>query len=159
MNLSTTTFRLEDNMKHIMLFLAILVIAISSCQTSPQPIARSTQVSIGPATQTLADDFRAAGANVAAGIRLTQPFFSVGGIVLTVNGEDLQVFEYPDEATVQADADAISPDANIINDEELAWIAPPHFYRRGNLMILYIGDDPATLRLTEQVVGEQFAGY
>jgi len=146
-------------MKPITLFLAILVIAISACQTQPQSSINPTLAPIGPATQTLADDFRAAGANVATGIRLTQPFFSVGGIVLTVNGEDLQVFEYPDEAAVQADADSISPDANIINDEELAWIAPPHFYRRGNLMILYIGDDPATLRLSEQVIGEQFAGY
>lgn len=146
-------------MKHVINFLAILFISISACSPQPAATTKPTQVSTGPATQSLADEFRAAGANVAFSIRLTQPFFSVGGIVLTVNGEDLQVFEYPDEASVQADADAISPDANVINGEDMAWIAPPHFYSRANLMILYMGDNADTLLLIEQVIGEQFAGH
>lgn len=159
MNISKTVFLRENKMKHTILFLTILIVAISACQSQPRPATSPTQVTTGPATQSLADEFLAAGANVAFSIRLTQPFFSVGGIVLTVNGEDLQVFEYPDEATVQADVDAISPDANIINDEDMAWIAPPHFYRRGILMILYMGDNTDTLLLIEQVIGEQFAGH
>ncbi|MCH7662887.1 MAG: hypothetical protein IH859_03345 [Chloroflexi bacterium] len=141
-----------------LVFLAITLSA-SACQSQPQVPPTDTQLPLGPATQVFADDLRAAGANVTTGIRLTQPFFSVGGIVLTVNGEDLHVFEYPDEASAQSDAALISPDANTINGEEMAWLAPPHFYRRGNLMILYMGDDPATLNLTEQIVGKQFAGY
>ena len=139
--------------------LAILAITISTCQSQPQVPPADTKVPLGPATQVFADELRAAGATVTTSIRLTQPFFSVGGIVLTVDGEDLQVFEYPDEASAQVDAAAISPDANMIDGEEMGWLAPPHFYRRGNLMILYMGDDQATLNLTEQIVGEQYAGY
>ena len=93
--------------------LAILAITISTCQSQPQVAPSDTQALLGPATQVFADELRAAGANVTTSIRLTQPFFSVGGIVLTVNGEDLQVFEYPDEVSAQVDEAAISPDANM----------------------------------------------
>lgn len=139
--------------------LVILSLLIVSCKTQPLATPRPTQVPLGPESQALAEEFRSAGATADFGIRLTQPFFSVGGIVLTINGEDLQVFEYPDAALVQQDADNISADANTINGESMAWIAPPHFYKRGNLMILYIGDNQDTTDLANQVLGEQFAGY
>ena len=38
------------------------------------------------------------------------------------------------------------------------WMATPHFYRRGSLIVLYVGDDVATLQLLRDVAGPQFAG-
>lgn len=137
----------------------IFMLLDAACKTQPLPTPPPSEIPLGPATQTLAEEFRSAGANAAFGIRLTQPFFSVEGIVLTINGEDLQVFEYPDANLLQQDADMISSDANTINGESMAWIAPPHFYQRDNLMVLYIGDNQETIDLAIQVIGEQFAGY
>lgn len=142
-----------------LLLSTLVMLLLVACQTQPQVNMQATQISVGPELQTLGDKFSAAGAMVSYGIRLSQPFFSVGGIVLTVNGEDLQVFEYPDANMAQQDADNISSDANTINGESMAWIAPPHFYIQGNLIILYIGDNQAMLDLASQIIAEQFAGY
>lgn len=142
------------------LLLSILLFTLSACQSQPEQVADvASQLEMGPATQTFMDNLRATGATVSTTIEVTQPFFSVGGIVVRVNGEDLQVFEYPDVASAKADADVISADANNIDGEEYAWIAPPHFYLSGNLMVLYIGDNANTVSLTEEIIGQQFAGY
>jgi hypothetical protein len=35
---------------------------------------------------------------------------------------------------------------------------PPHFYRSGRLIVLYVRDDAAVLLALESVLGTQFAG-
>lgn len=37
-------------------------------------------------------------------------------------------------------------------------MATPHFYRSGNVIALYVGDDAATLAALERALGPQFAG-
>ena len=44
----------------------------------------------------LVDNLRATGANIQPAGDITQPFFSVKGLFITVNGSDVQVFEYAD---------------------------------------------------------------
>ncbi len=75
------------------------------------------QVPLSPAAQEFSDDLRPAGANVTTSTRLTQPIFSVGRIVLKVNGEDMRLIAYPNEASARVDAAVISQDASIINCE------------------------------------------
>ena len=41
---------------------------------------------------------------------------------------------------------------------QVDWVAKPHFYRSGTLIILYVGDDAATRQLLSAVVGPAFAG-
>ena len=40
----------------------------------------------------------------------------------------------------------------------ISWIAPPHFYQVGRLIVFYIGSDQPTLDLLTAVLGPQFAG-
>ena len=51
----------------------------------------------------LIDDLRGAGADVAPSSDIIQPFFGVTGQVLTVNGNDVQVFEFPSVDAAQAE--------------------------------------------------------
>ena len=140
------------------IFFIILIIAfLTSCQN--QTASNPSGPQLGAAGTALFDDLTDAGGDVTTGIGLTQPFFSVPGIVISVSGEDLQVFEYADAAAAARDVEGISADASTINGEAMAWIAPPHFYQHGSLIILYIGDNGATLTLLQQIVGEQFAGH
>lgn len=140
-------------------FILILTVSfLASCQSQDQP--QPPGAKLGPAGQIFFDELAASGEEVKTGIGgLTQPFFSVPGIVITISGEDLQVYEYADTTAAAKDTEGISADAGTINGESMAWIAPPHFYQHGSLIILYIGDDEATLELLESIVGEQFAGF
>ena len=114
----------------------------------------------GPVTDyvSLFDNLRAAGATVEPAGDISQPFFSVNGLVITVNNSDVQVFEYADAATADTEAALVSPDGSSIGTTMVSWVATPHFYKTGKLIVLYVGDDTAVQNMLEDVLGSQFAG-
>lgn len=114
----------------------------------------------GPVTDyvSLIDQLRAAGATVESAGAVSQPFFSVKGQVIKVNGEDVQVFEYTDAAAAEAEAATVSPDGGSIGTSMVTWVAAPHFYKTGKLIVLYIGNNQTTLAALETALGPQFTG-
>jgi len=106
----------------------------------------------------LIDNLRAAGATVDPAGDVSQPFFSVKGQVIKVNGEDVQAFEYIDKATAEAEAGLVSPDGSSIGTSMVSWIAPPHFYKAGKIIAIYVGENNEVTNLLEEVIGSQFAG-
>ena len=101
-----------------------------------------------------------AGATVERGEPVFQPFFDVEGRILRVNGADVQVFEYPDEAAAALDAARIAPDGSGLGPPTptlVTWVAAPHWYRSGRLIVLYVGEDRAILDLLARVLGPPFA--
>jgi hypothetical protein len=81
----------------------------------------------------------------------------VAAQVLSVDGASVQVFELDDEERARAQAARIAPDASRVGSTPLAWPAPPHFYRAGRAIVLYMGDDPRVLAHLAQVLGEPIA--
>ncbi len=114
----------------------------------------------GPVTDyvSLIDNLRAAGAIVEPAGEVSQPFFSVNGQVITVNNGDVQVFEYADTAAADAEAAFVSADGSSVGTTMISWVAPPHFYKTGRLIVLYVGDNTAVINVLEAVLGSQFAG-
>ena len=86
--------------------------------------------------------------------RVSQPFFSVKGRILMVNDQALQVFEFSNAARAAAETKRVGATATV----SAAWIAPPHFYHRGKLIVLYVGGDQSILKILTMVLGPQFAG-
>lgn len=91
-------------------------------------------------------------------MEIPQPFFSVSGRVIGLNGANLQVFEYGDEASAQAEAAQIFPDGSTVGTNMITWVDTPHFWLAGRLIVLYVGNDPAALATLEAVLGVQIAG-
>ena len=106
----------------------------------------------------LIDHMRAAGAIVEPSGEISQPFFSVKAQVITVNGGDVQVFEYADIDDAEAEAGLVSPDDSSIGTSMVNWVATPHFYKSGKLLVLYVGDDTTIIDALEAVLDAQFAG-
>jgi len=71
---------------------------------------------------------------------------------------DVQVFEYPSAGAAQADARQIRPDGSGTATTMVDWIAPPHFFLRGRVLVLYVGNDPPAINVLKSVLGPQFAG-
>ncbi|MEE9248962.1 MAG: hypothetical protein V3U79_09730, partial [Dehalococcoidia bacterium] len=92
------------------------------------------------------------------GDSITQPFFSVPGRLMGVNGSEVQVFEYPSMKEAQSEADQVALDGSSVGTAMVFWVAGPHFYMSGTLIVLYVGDDAALQTLLEEVLGPQFAG-
>jgi len=101
---------------------------------------------------------RAPGLTVKRGGRISQPFFSVRGSILTVNGEEVQVFEYANARVAEKDAKKVSARGNDVGMSMPMWIAPPHFYKSGRLIVLYLGESPSVIKGLEGALGPQFAG-
>ena len=52
----------------------------------------------------------------------------------------------------------LSPDGGSIGISMVDWIAPPNFYKVGQLIVLYIGTNTSLLKVLESTLGAQFAG-
>ncbi len=106
----------------------------------------------------LLEHLRQAGLTVQAGGQVRQPFFGVPGQIMTIGGEDAQVFAYASEEAAAQDAAKVSADGGTIGTIAVNWVAPPHFYHRGSLLVLYVGSDSAVQKALAAALGPQFAG-
>ena len=106
----------------------------------------------------LLENLRGAGFSVETVAAAEQPFLSVEGKLLNVGGEDVQVFQYPHEAAADAQAALVSPDGSTVGTSKPHWVGTPHFYKRGTLLVLYLGNEVKVLKALNFVLGQQFAG-
>ena len=145
--------------------LAMLCVA-SAPLTDGQTKSRKKRVASAELTQTqrrranriyasLFGQLRAQGAKVKpSSERVSQPFFSVKGRILMIDGQAAQVFAFANAATAAAEARRVGARATT----SAAWIAPPHFFHGGKLIVLYVGGDQSILKILTAVLGPQFAG-
>lgn len=103
-----------------------------------------------------------AGAKPVPQENINHQFLSVPGKVVMLGSQHVQVFEYRDRASADADGQRFSPDGAWFDRDGIPtlvnWIATPHLYRTGKLLIVYVGDDVEMLSLLEITVGQEFAG-
>jgi hypothetical protein len=114
----------------------------------------------GPVTDyaSLVKSLRAVGVGATAAGEVDQPFFSITGRMIKVHGEDVQVFQYAHADGANAEAAQISPDGRAIGTRKIHWIGSPHFFKKGKLLVLYVGDKGKVLASLGAVLGQQFAG-
>jgi hypothetical protein len=127
----------------------------------PEGVGRSGLVSD---RASLEDALAAAGLTVEPVDAVEQPFLQPeSGIVLGLSGGDLrqpaqiQVFEYEDTESAADDAAQVGPDGNP-STMMISWMATPHFYQAGQLIVLYVGDDQVVVDLLTDLLGPPFAG-
>ncbi len=90
-------------------------------------------------------------------------FFGFAPSVLLVDGQSVQVNEFQSVRDAETAAGFVSADGTgyaapgepVVS---VQWIATPHFYRLGNTIAIYPGDDVDILLALEYVSGGQFAG-
>lgn len=121
----------------------------------------------GMSYSTFRDDLRARGAAVQEQGRGSQPFLNGADHRLTVNGAVVDAFEYSTVVGASLDAARISRDGSTINPGVgplggsatiVDFIAPPHWFQSGRIIVLYVGRDNNVLTLLRAALGAQFAG-
>lgn len=127
----------------------------ASCDNS-----RTTVSHGGPACDyvSFVDQLRANGAPVTPTGSIDRSFFAVGGYTLTADSESMQVYEYATRDAMEHDAALVSADGYTIGTTKVSWIAPPHFYRAGRIIVVYPGSDTTTLQRLQTILGPAFAG-
>ena len=120
----------------------------------------------GSPTAQLADDLRTAGADVETGESASRELFGALQRPFIVNGIEFFVVEFPSVNEAQAFAATVDPDGYSMRTSRgdalritfMEWTTSPHFYTKGALIVVYIGNDIGVLTLLEGVLGRQFAG-
>ena len=108
-------------------------------------------------TERLIETLRAEGLTVEKAGEIDQPFFSVKGQIIQVNGNTLQVFEYDDLPTTMREAALVSPNATLVGNTQVEWIDTPHFYHNGKMIIIYLGNDEEIKQIFNNKIGYTFA--
>lgn len=116
------------------------------------------------------DHLRGRGYKVEIAGAVEQPFLRVKGTTLRISGKgiqqpaDVQSYNYDDTdlgtdglKAAEEDAQQLGPDGNP-RTSMITWVAPPHFFRKQRLIVLYVGDDAAVTTLLTDALGPQFAG-
>jgi hypothetical protein len=52
----------------------------------------------------------------------------------------------------------VSADGGSVGTSSMSWMATPHFYQAGKLLVLYVGDNAVVADMLESALGSQFAG-
>jgi hypothetical protein len=74
-----------------------------------------------------------------AGERVEQPFSTVPAQLIDVSGGTVQVYEF------ETIAQAIDMAVGLEQNQQILWTDTPHFFRRGNVFVIYIGNDAGVL--------------
>jgi hypothetical protein len=146
--------------KRLLVLIALLLTACGTGQGGPQSHGGPVQDQVS-----LIDALRAKNVTVVISGALSQPFLNPqSGTTVRVSGgplttpADLQLFEYGSASAASADARQIRPDGSGTATAIVDWIAPPHFFLKGRLMVIYVGSDTPVLSLLQGLLGPQFAG-
>ena len=148
-------------MKRTILLVSLLIAALtlSGCGGQGPSSASPTDAGGVEDQASLITALQSAGATTEVVNTISQPFFTPEGVFVTINGEeDIQVFEYEDTQTMENEASQVAPDGSSVGTSMMMWIEPPHFYKSGRVLVLYIGNNTTIIDLLDQVMGPQFAG-
>jgi hypothetical protein len=137
---------------------AVAVGGSANSSGSDQPRQGEARTGLVTDYASLVASLRTAGASVKPGEEVDQPFFPISGKMIQIHGEDVQVFQFADAAVADAQAARISPTGSTVGTTKVNWIGPPHFYRAGKVLVLYVGDDAKVLQALAAALGPQFAG-
>jgi hypothetical protein len=141
----------------------VLITAVVAIATlSPKPVTNYTTD-----YTTLLRYLRDSSASIAEEGEIQEPFFDIEGRRVTVNESTIEVYEYISAEAMESEANWVSSDGSSIRKGKegdiwevcyVNWIASPHFYKAGRIIVIYVGDNNSIINLLENALGKQFAG-
>ena len=144
-------------------FVFILSLFLFACGSQDSTAEPSSGVEMDAVS--LVDNLRAAGAIVNVGEAFPDPltlFMYQSRHLITVNDQNVQIFEFFSSTEADAAAQTVSPSGFSVSRPGevvvIEWIGTPHFYKTGRVIVLYVGDEPSVLSVLKEVLGLQFAG-
>ena len=143
--------------RRLFLFYVFILLTAQTCAPARAP-RETSAASAGAMTYgSLVEHLRKAGLTVEPAGQVEQPFFTPKARVIRIGTTgEAQVYEYATEEAAAADAAKVNADGSIGGTMPM-WIAPPHFFRRKNLLVLYLGSDEASLVSLRGFLGNEFA--
>ena len=149
-------------MKKIILLIFVLVLLLTAC-------AESNVESIAPhsieprKTESFLDVFDRSGFEYTVGEeKSSDSFFSVERQYILIGDDIISFYEYDTNEAMEADAACVDSGGCSINVPGrsvcISWVSLPHFYKKDNVIVNYVGENEQILDFLEENYGEEFAG-
>ena len=90
-------------------------------------------------------------------------FLSVSRKPILIGDGIISIYEYESNEEMEKDSRYIGQDGYSIScpgkSVDIDWVSRPHFFKKGTLIINYVGEDEQILKFLNENYGAQFAGY
>jgi hypothetical protein len=145
--------------KTIRKLIGVLALGFILVACSPQPGGPgipNTGGEVGGHAE-LVEALEGLGSSVEESGEVDQPFFDVDARMIQVDGQTVEVFEFPDEASRETASGTIEPNASSIGTMIPEWVDVPHIWARGRIIVLYVGQDQSVIDRLTSVLGQPIA--
>ena len=82
---------------------------------------------------------------------------------MIIGKESIYIYLYSSNKEVEEDAKRIVNDGSAYENGnksvQISWASQPYFYKKGNIIVLYVGVNEKIISDLKDILGEQFAGY
>lgn len=155
--------RSRDLAKLSTLFVLALTVLSACGEDEPESRSRPAQVAGASMDYTqLLRRLEQEGLRVKPLGRARVDFLQESAYLARVENEELRVFEFASDADAAQAAGHVSPDgyeySTPTGGASVSWVAPPHFFRSGRTIVLYLGQQKSILQPLSELLGHEFAG-
>jgi len=80
---------------------------------------------------------------------------------MIIGSEAIDIYQYDNNESMEEDAGRIDSGGCTYsgsNPKKVSWTKAPHFYKKGNIIVLYVGHDRDIKTHLSEILGNQFAG-
>jgi hypothetical protein len=96
-------------------------------------------------------------------VNASMDFLSGSRKRIKTGDEVIDVYQYVNNFFMERDAKGITPEGSgydgLLRKVRVSWVGPPHFYKKGKIIVQYIGDNKKITSDLKDILGEPFAGY
>lgn len=114
----------------------------------------ATADSIRYGSANFANDIRNAGYDVTESTDNRSDYFTGNETDYMLGGDVVRLYEYNSAADLEGDINRIAPDGMTINGTNANYNSRPYYYRKGNSLIVYEGNEPAFINEFRNIYGE-----
>lgn len=90
--------------------------------------------------------------------KIASPLFEPMGYAIRVHKDEIQTYAYGNTAKAEEAMKKIQKDGTPTDQPGWKWEDSPHFFRNGNFIAIYLGNDANVTTALEEILGKQIAG-
>ncbi|MBU3087472.1 hypothetical protein [Clostridium gasigenes] len=82
-------------------------------------------------------------------------FFDAPKFEVEIGEDKVSAYDYEELSTLEKDTSAITEKGLVINGTKSSWNKTPHYYKKGELLIIYDGDDIKIINSLYEILGSE----
>lgn len=82
-------------------------------------------------------------------------FFDAPKFEVKIGDHKVSAYDYEEMSTLEKDTSDITENGLVVSGTRVSWNKTPHYYKKGELLVIYDGDDTETINSLNEVLGSE----